>query len=272
MSSEQPSAETDPLEIEHSQRILALLERVDQLNAALQNHLDVAAGSRLTFDDERLPNFPVSSYGYAQLSAALGCLQSLGRMAIRETEDTVTMTLGPYGAYALVRNALDCAATALWMLEPVNSTLRVKRRLLLGVEEVQNWAAFRRSVDWPWAAWKTNKRARLKAVADLAGLGAWNPLKAELPSMTSILSGLEHRHQEATLPWLSAWQLASGHAHGKLWSNVVSHNLDALEGTRTATGATYRVTIKYGMLHVLLYESVQLIDVAAQRYVELAER
>lgn len=261
--------ETDPDEIQHSQHIVRLLERVEKLSAALHKHVDVEPGSRLAGDDARTPHHPVSSYGYAQLIAALGCLESLGRMSLREDDSTVSMTLSPYGAYALIRNALDAAATVLWLLEP-GTTLRVKRRLLLGVDEVQNWAAFRRSMDREWREWKQTKRARLKEVAALAGLGDWNPLKEESPSMTSILASLERHHQNVVMPWLAAWQLASGHAHGKLWAQVMSHQLDEMTDTRTDTGATFKVTIKYGMLAALLFEAVQLIESAGSRYIELA--
>ncbi|WP_087874375.1 hypothetical protein, partial [Arthrobacter globiformis] len=207
---QEPTPETDPKEIEHSQQIVRLLERVDRLSDESEKHLDVSAGSQLAADDNRTPHHPVSAYAYGQLLAALGCLQSLAQMSIREDANAISMTMSPYGGYALIRNALDAAGTVLWMLEPVSSTGRVKRRLLLGVDEVKNWASFRRSIGRPWTEWKQAKRARLKEVAALAALAAWNPLKAEMPSMTSILEGLERQHKNVVMPWLSAWQLASG--------------------------------------------------------------
>jgi hypothetical protein len=266
---QETTPETDPKEVEYSQQIVRLLKRVDKLSDELVKHLDVPADSRLAGDDNRTPHHSVSTYAYGQLLAALGCLQSFAQMSIREDANTISMTMSPYGGYALIRNALDAAGTVMWMLEPASSTGRVKRRLWLGVDEVKNWASFRRSIGRPWIEWKKAKRARLKEVAELAALAAWNPLKEEMPSMTSILEGLERHHSKVVMPWLSAWQLASGHAHGKLWAQVVSHDLNEMEGTRTDVGATFRVTIKFGMVAVLLFEAVQLIEVAGTRYIEL---
>lgn len=264
--------ETDPEEIRHSQFILLKLKRVENLSAELEKYVDASSGSCLANDDARTPHHTVSSYAYAQILAALGCLEALGRMAIRETDNTINLTLSPYGAYALIRNALDAAGTALWLLEPCSSTLRVKRRILLGVDEVKNSASFRQSMGRPgWTEWKKNRRARFREISSSASLPAgWNPLKAEMPSMTYILAGLERHHQKAVMAWLPAWQLASGHAHAKVWAQLASHQLDEIADTRTDTGATFEVSIKYGMLAVLMHEAVQLIEVAGVRYMDLA--
>lgn len=263
--------ETDPEEIKHSQRIVLLIEQVEKVSARLHEQVDVEPGSRLAGDDARTPSQPVSGYAYNQLIVALGCLEALGRMGIQEDTDSISLTLSPFGVYALIRNALDAAGTALWLLEPASSTLRVKRRLLLGVDELKNSAAFRRSLGRPeWSGWKQERRARLKEIADSADLQGWNPLKAEMPSMTSILESLERHHRNVVMPWLPAWQLTSGHAHGKLWAHIGSHQLDELAETRTETGATFNMVINYGVLAVLLFETVQLIEVVGGRYTELA--
>lgn len=232
--------------------------------------MDVEPSSRLAGDDARTPHHPVSSYAYAQLIAALGCLKSLERMSIRGNGDTINMTLSPYGVYALIRNALDTVATAMWLLEP-GTTARVERRLLLGVDEVKNTAAFRSSLNQEWSEWNLAKRARLQEVAASAGLENWDPLAERVPTMTSILQHLECHHQNVVMPWLATWQLASGHAHGKLWAQVASHQMNEMPGTKTDVGATFLVTISYGMLAVVLFEAVQLIETAGSRYIELAK-
>ena len=265
----EPSPETDPQEIQHSQYILRLLERVDKLSVELHKHIHVAPRSRLEVDDARTPHYPVSGYAYAQLLAALGCLESLRSMSVREDAETINMTMSPFGAYALIRNSLDAAGAALWLLEPESSTGRVKRRIMLGLDEVKNGAALRETMGQDSDGWKERKRARMKEVAQQAAVGEWNPLREPMPSMTRILRSLERLHQNVLFPWLAAWQLASGHAHAKLWAQAASNQLDEMSGTRTDTGATYRVTIKFGMVAALLFEAVQLIEAAGARYIEL---
>lgn len=176
----------------------------------------------------------------------------------------------PFGCYALVRNALDAAAVAMWLLEPVNGTLRIKRRIMLGVDEVSKNAAFRHTMEQPSA--KAKRRARLKEVAEIAGLAAWNPLSKDngLPTTTQMLKSLERLHSNKILPWLAAWQLASGHAHGKQWAQLASHQRQEVEGTRTGTSSHFQMSISYGMLAALLFETFQLVQIAGNRYIELA--
>ncbi|MGA8789886.1 MAG: hypothetical protein WB535_13145, partial [Paenarthrobacter sp.] len=195
-------------------------------------------------------------------------LAALKQMIVRESEHRIDMAASPFGAYALVRNALDAAAIALWLLEPVNGTLRIKRRLLLGVDEVGKAAALRQTMNHP--STKAKRRDRLEEVAGQAGLGSWNPLREKLPPTTQILRRLERWHSNVVFPWLAAWQLASGHAHGKLWAQISSNELQEVEGTRTATGAQFQMTIRYGMLAALLFETVQLLETAGSRYADLS--
>lgn len=269
-------AETDPEEIEYSKHVVKLLERVDQLSAELDKHGDALPGSKLALDDARTPHYPVSSYGYGQLLAAVGCLESLGHMIIRENKrkdkKSVEIIAGPYGCYTLARNAMDCAAAALWLLEPVSSTLRVKRRIMLEVDEIKNNAALRKSMgERTWEQWRIRNWARMQEVADEAGITGWDPISTKklLPKTTDMLLALERHHQNAVMPWLSAWQLSSGHAHGKQWTQLTSHQMDEIAGTRTETGATFRVSIRYAILAWVLLEAVQLIETAGARYLEL---
>ncbi|WP_458115149.1 hypothetical protein [Arthrobacter sp. D2-10] len=268
-------AEMDPDEIEYSKHVVKLLKRVDEISGELNKHVDAPGGSKLALDDSRSPYYPVSSYGYVQLLVAVGCLESLGQMILREDEKSIELTAGPYGSYALVRNALDCAATALWLLEPHSSTLRIKRRVMLEVDETRNAAALRESTGERGRQDKLARRwERLREVVGLAELADWDPLSksTRLPRMTDILKAIErhhHEHDGVVMPWLAAWQLASGHAHGKVWAQIASHQMDEIADTRTETGATFRVTIKFGMLAALLFETVQLIESATARYVAL---
>lgn len=258
----------DPDEEQYSHWIVRLLERSEKIGTALEAHIEPPTGSALALDDERIPHYAVSSYAHGQLSVAIGCVAALKQMILRESEDKIEMLSGPFGAYALLRNSLDTAAVALWLLEPMNGTLRVKRRLQLGVDEAGKAAALRQTMGH-----RTNKaerRARLKQVAAVAGLGAWNPLKHELPTMTSILENLERHHTNSVFPWLAVWQLSSGHAHGKQWAQIASNEIEEIENTRTETGAQFRMTIRYGMLAAVLHETVQLIETAGTLYVNLS--
>ncbi len=260
----------DQDEVQYSQWIIQLFDTTAKIDYELDPLIDPREGSPLFLDDARSPHYTVSGYAAGQLSVATGCIAALEQMLVKESEDRIQIVASPFGAYALVRNALDAAAVALWLLEPVNGTLRIKRRILLGVDEINNSAAFRQTIGQ--RSTKAHRRARMKEVAGLAGLGGWNPLSKDAgpPTMTQILKDLERLHPKAVLPWLAAWQLASGHAHGKQWAQLASHEWEEIEGTRTATGTQFRMTIRYGVLAVVLFEAVQMLQVAGARYIELS--
>ncbi|MFF2842463.1 hypothetical protein [Paenarthrobacter sp. NPDC057981] len=228
----------DEDEVQYSQWIMRMFERVAEIEAALDPFVEPRPGSALFADGIRSPHYDVSGYAHGQLSVAIGCIASLKQMIVQESEHKIDMAASPFGAYALVRNALDSAAIALWLLEPVNGTLRIKRRLLLGVDEVGKAAALRVTMNQPSV--KAKRRDTLKEVAGQAGLGSWNPLSERLPPTTHILQRLERWHSNVVFPWLAAWQLASGHAHGKFWAQISSNEIQEVEGTRTTSGASSR--------------------------------
>lgn len=263
-------AESDPLEIEHSRNIMQLLAKADKLEEIVEKRIEPLPTSKLALDTERSPAFDVASYAHAQISNALGSLATFRRLVSVETSDTIEMTIGPYGEYALIRNSLDAAAVALWLLEPQNGTLRIRRRLLIQLDETKNGANFRESMGMPWKPWKEKKTARINEVASLAELEGWAPTGQRLPTTSAILKSIERHNPSSLMSWLAAWQLASGHAHSKNWAQVVSHVLEEIEGSRKGSSSTYKITASYTVAVSLLLSAVDLAEVAVSRYVSLA--
>lgn len=265
--------ELDSAEIKNSGYIMKMFDRVEEIQNQIDFTADIAEDSKLSIDFQRLPQFPVSYYIYTQITVASGCIAALKQMIVRENDDTATMTVGPFGAYALVRNSIDAAAVGMWIAEPESSTGRIKRRIQVEVDETKNAASFRESMGQPSTDdWKLRKRERLSELAGIAKLGTWDPLHRSnrLPATTDILKSLERHHSDAVLPWLSAWQLSSGHAHAKVWAQLASNDLAEVDGSRTETGATYLMTIKYGILAAVLLEAMKLLEATAMRYLVLA--
>ncbi|MFK0009280.1 hypothetical protein ACIQTZ_19750 [Paenarthrobacter sp. NPDC090520] len=257
-------------DISHSQRIMLSFTEAAQIETALAPLIEPAEKSRLWLDDERAPVYTVSAYAFNQMNVATGCIASLEQMMVRETERKVSLTANPFGAYALVRGAIDAAATALWLLEPESGTLRIKRRIQLARDEAEKKESFLETMEK--RSDKDERKARLKDASEHARLGSWNPEQHKLPSMTRILQQLERLHDgSANFPWLAAWQLSSGHTHGKQWAQISSHVVQELDGTRTELGGAHaQLGLHYGLFALVLSEAVQMLEEAAVRYVVLA--
>lgn len=264
-------AVTDEAEKAAANQILDAFASFGKWEQTLSKYSTVQPGSPLAKDDALLQSYPVSQFAYAQLIVAFGCLQSLRQMLVNENADTVHVTAGPYGPYALVRNALDSAAGALWLLEPANSKLRIKRRIIAQMGEIHLAHQFRKEVGIPYRTWGKNYRARIQQVSDLAGIGSLDVEKLKMPTTSSILKDLERLHREPTISWLGAWQLCSGHAHGKQWATLMSNELTEISRTATDLGAEFRITVSYGNLALVMASTAKMMQVACERYSMLAK-
>lgn len=266
--------EEDPEEKWYSNYVIEVLDRVPEIADIIESNFRVIPGSTLAFDDSRVPTRPVSYYAHSQLTVAADCLLSLDRMIATRQGKSVQIHLSPFAHFALIRNALDCLAVALWLLEPERSDDRLKRLLLIERNEIERAFSNQEELgSQDAAAWKDAEMARIAEIAVEAGLRNWTPLHraAKMPSTTAILKGIEPLHHGGVeLTWLSMWQVASGHAHGKRWATMSTNELMERQQTRTKFGASYTVTASYKVLALLLKETVAMMELAKDRFIDLA--
>ncbi|KIA73440.1 hypothetical protein ANMWB30_23670 [Arthrobacter sp. MWB30] len=264
-------AVTDAAEHTAVGEILTAFASFREWDATLSQYSTVQANSPLSIDDAALQSFPVSQFAYAQLVVAFGCLESLRRMLVDEVEERIHVTSGPYGPYALVRNALDSAACALWLLEPANSKLRIKRRIMAQMSEIHLAFQFRQEMNFPAHQWNRDYRARMQEVADNANIGPFDVSKRKMPATTAILKSLERLKRQPGVSWLGAWQLCSGHAHGKQWATLMSNELTEISRSASDLGAEYRITLSYASLAHVMAATTTMMQVACERYTLLAK-
>lgn len=264
-------AVTDEAENKAVRLILTAFENLNSWEQTLSKYRTVHQGSRLAADDDAMPHYPVSQFAYSQLVVAFGCLHSLQQMLVSDDGDSVKVTSGPFGPYALVRNALDSAACALWLLEPMNSKLRVKRRIQAQMGEIHNAYQFRKELSLPSHDWARSYRRRMQEVADQSNSGRIDVTKLQMPPTSTVLKDIERHHEEPVMSWLGAWQLCSGHAHGKQWATLMSNELEEIARTATDLGAEFRITVSYGSLAVVMASTLKLIKAACERYSHLAK-
>lgn len=266
----EPEEVNDASELEFVRHILNYFKHFDEWESTLSKYRAAAPGSRLLSDDALTPHYPASQFAYAQIMVAFGSLQSLERMLVAEQQTTIHVATSPFGPYALVRNALDSAACAMWLLDPLNSKLRVKRRIQAQMAEIHSALQFRDEADLPARGWAKDYRRRMQEVADESGLGIVDVAKLKMPPTTRILQSIE-RHNKDPFSWLAAWQLCSGHAHGKQWAALMTHELQQMKGTATETGAEYKMTVSYGSLALVMRAAWRLMHAVCERYTVLAK-
>lgn len=262
------------MEVEHSHTVHKLLVHVHEVAAIVEANTKPNEGSRMANDDLRVPTRPVSHYAHAQLTVACDSLQSLDRMIVRRRKDKIGIDLPPFAHFALLRNAIDSLAVALWLLQPQSSTGRIKRLLSLERNEVELAASNQRELNARGVPeWKQTQLVRIAQIAVEAGLDGWDPLseKAKLPTTTHILRKIEVHHSTVNVTWLAMWQVASGHAHGKRWAAMSTNELSEQKGTATEYGASYTVTASYKVLAYMLYEVLGMLKLGVNRYLELSK-
>ncbi|WP_369744491.1 hypothetical protein [Paenarthrobacter sp. AMU7] len=130
---------------------------------------------------------------------------------------------------------------------------------------------FRQELNLPAHQWNRNYRARMQDVADKAGIGTFDVTRNKMPPTTSMLKSLERLHKEPGISWLGAWQLCSGHAHGKQWATLMSNELTEIARSATDLGAEYRITLSYANLALVMTSAAEMIQVACERYSLLAK-
>lgn len=261
--------ETDPIEMTSSRKIFEMLEEASLIATGQETQYRAESGSKFANDDARIPTRPLTNYAHAQITTAGDCLQCLDRMIVRRGDNSVTLHLSPNGHYALIRNAMDSLATVLWLLQPNSSTGRIKRLLQLECNETDLQAAIMRNTSQAQATeWRAAQRRRIRELSINAGIAGWDPLHKEskLPTTTRILKDIDPGRVHLKVSWLSMWQLASGHAHGKRWAVLFSNELTEKEGTATDTGAVFTVTASYQFLELLLRETMGMYRAAVERY------
>lgn len=262
----------DKAEIDASHRIIVYFNEFREWQETFATYMTAQPNSPLFGDDSKMPTFPVSQYAYSQIMGAFGVLDALESMMVKTDEVQKQLIAGPYGIYPLIRNALDSAALAVWLLEPLNSKLRIKRRLRAQMDEIWNAAKFREAVGAPSHPWAKSYRLRMQEVADATGSGTGTISNWRVPAMTKILKDIERHNDEGKgHSWLAAWQLCSGHAHGKQWAILASNELNELPGTATEIGATFWNTASYMHIDLSLHAARNLIHTACERYTELSK-
>ncbi|MFJ3958889.1 hypothetical protein [Arthrobacter sp. NPDC090010] len=257
----------DATEIQALRNILSAFKLSAAMHESFVEGAEPAPGSQFEADDSVTSPLPMSYYIRAQIEGSFQALDALRLMMVTETNLEVQVLVGPVGPYTLLRQALDGLALGLWIIQPQNQKLRIRRLLLAEKEEAIKSRDCLKELGFPHGQQFAHRTQVISEIQ--AGAGIHGSL-GRLESTTNILKALSMYTDPAGMSWLGAWQLCSGLAHNKRWALLAAHDKDHLLNTADGMGSEYEMTISYTMLSGFLAVTVAFMRCAIERYRELA--
>lgn len=242
---------------ESDAEVIALLDQLLADLAAVAQEYDVlhrdapTDDSVLGADNTATHPFQIGHFvGYCMLQAVDTC-RSITRV-VRDENGKVTLPI--MSVFTLARSVIECAATAVWVLQPSDRRSRALRRLQFAHSELTHETELVKTMAVSFdkseeqAAIRTDKKSRdgrnadLRAIADAIGI-AYNEYENQFPGWLAIIEAAGTEFQdENVLP--SIWRMCSGMSHPSLSRglnllkfNQMSESGNILRGTLSVNTA-----------------------------------
>lgn len=195
-------------ELESQDEVERILGRVER-DAARLHGFEMMAGGLLEREDELTAYSHLSAQVRGQLVIAVDHLQSLSRHFQK-------FGLPMSAHYTLMRTAIECTATALWLLGPNKSATRVIRALRTiwwASEDAAPLAEFMN-----YKGGKSGRRllTRLEELRDMRPGNGDRQIDIRRIRTTDMLIDVDRilRRPKDQVPLLTVWRACSGMAHG----------------------------------------------------------
>ena len=265
------------------QRLAYRLDMVASFRAHLGEGVSELAkpDSEMRSDDDVLQPFHLSheiSHTIAMALDALGTLE----LILRDPSGTLRIPL--FGVYPVARQALEAAATGLWIVAPDNPVVRRTRTLRLYTQEAREEASLVSEFlkDRPGDVSQERKRkarqrqaqsampTRIEKILEVAGTVGLDAAEVRkgVPSMRALLDEVDTLNPMPRAATRAIWQYLSGLAHPSQLRAIQASDLE-LSATSDPGISHARMTAKEEMillsLDVALTLAGDLLDVAARR-------
>ncbi|GAA1263187.1 hypothetical protein [Arthrobacter pascens] len=207
-------------------RVITLNEAVMATVKRISTLPDPVPDSLIAADDRVCPGVELSSHiGHHLVPSAIDHIWYL------TSSISGTRNFPVFGAFTLARSTIETASTMLWVMAPYDRRTRLMRHLRLEVanvnaarkmmqsqNEVGTFMGYSVAPDAP-DEFVAGRRAAVMAAAERLELSS-----AEIerpPTITSIIKEAAQESGESPQVFLD-WQIASGAAHGKSWSGLLT--------------------------------------------------
>jgi hypothetical protein len=240
----------ESIELENAQYLMTLLDDMLALYNEM-NHWPVAESGSVLFEDDQVTHpFPLSNDVRYLLLVAADNLIGLRNMLIENMgNDGSTLTIYPFAPYTLLRNAIECAGTALWLMQPHERHQRVLRIAQFELEDAKKNKAALESMGGRGDETFHRKKAIIERMVASQSELSWKDV-AKGFRVTDLLASVGALPQLEGLNPLGKWQIASGMAHGKRWAGTLLSDLKEVTKPSPNGDSTFHI---YGNFRNVLW-------------------
>ncbi|MEW1809680.1 hypothetical protein AB0284_03140 [Pseudarthrobacter phenanthrenivorans] len=208
-------------------RLIALNEAVERTVERINSSPEPVPDSIMKADDQICPGVELSTHLQVHIVPA-----AIDHIWYLTNSIKSTKRFPVFGSYTLVRSTIETASTLAWVAAPKERTERLTRHLRLeaaNISAARNMLSTQNEVG-AYLGYRVDPRApaefvaerlvALKEAADRVGIRR-DLLNGRPPSVSTIVKGAASESDQSPQLFLD-WQIASGAAHGKPWSGLLT--------------------------------------------------
>lgn len=233
----------------------------------------IVPNSSLGKECTAFPAMPVTSLAWQAILSAVDHLEMFHATLV------ATGKVFVYGYYTLARSAGICAARALWVLDAPTRDERIRRGLIMALNEHRQELATLKEMrglgDEPEALAKriTTSEDRIKEVIEAAkqlGLGDISECRVvDTGILPEVLARIPAKDAASrTAAFTVNWRISGGTAHGQLWPGLLrtteTMTIDGQHYARVTAGGLEALEMIAAAAHSLTARAIELFGLRAQ--------
>lgn len=256
----------------YAQALLGLLDANLSLYDEMNRWPKSEPGSLLFEDDQATYPFPISNDVRYLLLVASENLSGLRSMILEARENGVpTLNLHVFAPYTLIRNAIECAGTALWIMTPAEQHERVLRLAQFELEDAKKNKAALTAFGGNGEETFNRKKGIIEGIIQPYGELSWKGVDDGF-RITGLLRTIGSLPELEGLNPLGKWQIASGMAHGKRWAGTLLSDLKEDAQPTTKGDSTFLLYGSFEKVFWLAQCAQTLLYEASNQVIEKSQK
>ncbi len=222
------------------------------------NAAAVDPGSALAGDDRRAYPHQLSHAAWHALTISVDHLHCLHSAVVGCQEHSPSsVLLHIYAPFTLLRAGLENAATAVWLLSPVQRKERILRRLRLAAANVWHSDAVGNLIGSPPTRTRNERLNELRRIARACGISEIDAVKK--PGHGEVVRAAGATILNGDL-MVVLWKGCSGLAHGDIWATLSMLDREVREHPAASNVLNAKVTAPIAGLLTVVQGTVRMVD------------